>query len=57
VLDVRESKSRPTQGVLSVATRGYTQKGTLVVDMRRSVMVWKREFAPANDLFPVPQEH
>jgi acyl dehydratase len=56
VLDVRESKSRPTQGVLSVTTRGYKQDGTLIMESKRSVMVWKREFAPVNDLFPVPQQ-
>jgi acyl dehydratase len=56
VLDVRESKSRPTQGVLGVVTRGYKQDGTLIMESKRSVMVWKREFAPVNDLFPVPQE-
>ena len=55
VLDVRESNSRPTQGVLTVKTRGYNQKGTLIMESQRSVMVWKREFAPVNDIFPVPQ--
>lgn len=55
VLEIRESKSRPTQGVVSVKTRGYNQKGTLVMESQRSVMVWKREFAPVNDIFPVPQ--
>jgi acyl dehydratase len=55
VLDVRESKSRPTSGVLSVKTRGYNQKGVLVMESQRSVMVWKREHAPAIDIFPTPQ--
>jgi acyl dehydratase len=55
VLDVRESKSRPTSGILSVKTRGYNQKGVLVMESQRSVMVWKREHAPAIDIFPTPQ--
>ena len=55
VLDVRESNSRPTSGILSVKTRGYNQKGVLVMESQRSVMVWKREHAPAIDIFPTPQ--
>jgi acyl dehydratase len=54
VLEVRESKSRPEQGIVKVKSRGYNQKGQLVVELTRSVMVWKREFAPAHDIFPTP---
>jgi len=52
VLEVRESASRPTQGIVKVETRGYNQDGTLVIRYRRSVMVWKRAHAPARSLFP-----
>lgn len=52
VVDVRESRSRPTQGIVKVETRGYNQDGNLVIRYRRSVMVWKRDHAPARDLFP-----
>ena len=55
VLAVRESRSRPTQGIVSVRTRGYNQHGVLVIDLRRSVLVWKREHAPGRDIFPIPQ--
>jgi itaconyl-CoA hydratase len=47
VLDVRESRSNPTQGIVTVRTRGYKQDGTVVIRFKRSVMVWKREHAPA----------
>jgi itaconyl-CoA hydratase len=53
VLEVRESRSRPGQGILSVRTRGYNQRGEVVVEMRRSVLVWKREYAPVHGIFPV----
>jgi acyl dehydratase len=53
VLDVRESKSRPGQGILSVATRGFNQHGEVVVQMQRQIMVWKRDHAPVNDIWPV----
>ena len=52
VLEVRPSRSRPTQGVVKVETRGYNQDGDLVIRYRRSVMVWKREHAPRTDIFP-----
>jgi acyl dehydratase len=54
VTDVRESRSRPSQGIVSVKTRGYNQRGELVIEFKRSVMVWKRADAPVNDIFPVP---
>ncbi|HWC28976.1 MAG TPA: MaoC family dehydratase [Dehalococcoidia bacterium] len=52
VLQVRESQSRPEQGIVTVQTRGYNQDGVKVIELRRSVLVWKREFAPVRDLFP-----
>lgn len=53
VLEVRESRSRPDQGVVTVRTRGYDQDGHVVIDFKRTVMVWKRAAAPVNDVFPV----
>ena len=52
VLDVRPSRSRPSQGIVKVETRGYNQDGDLVIRYQRSVMVWKREYAPRMELFP-----
>lgn len=52
VLEVRESKSRPEQGIVTVKTRGLNQHGEMVVEMVRSVLVWKRESAPGKGLFP-----
>lgn len=42
VLDKRESKSRPTQGVVSVRTTGTKQDGTVVMTFERTVLVPKR---------------
>ena len=55
VLEVRESRSRPEQGILKVSTRGYNQHGQVVIEYARTVMVWKREHAPRLDIFPVPE--
>jgi acyl dehydratase len=55
VVETRESRSRPTQGIVKVETRGYNQHGDLVISYRRSVMVWKRADAPSKDIFPEPK--
>lgn len=46
VLSARESKSRPQQGVVEIQTTGYKQDGTIVLKYRRSVLIYKRGFAP-----------
>jgi hypothetical protein len=45
VLDKRESKSRPTAGVVTVRTRGRNQHGTVVCEFERSILIAKRGFA------------
>lgn len=52
VLEVRESRSRPSQGIVKVRTRGLKQDGTIVIEYSRSVMIWKRAHAPLRDTFP-----
>jgi len=56
VVEVRESRSRPQQGIVKVRTRGVKQDGTVVIDYVRSVMVWKRAHAPSRAPFPEPKE-
>jgi acyl dehydratase len=46
VLSARESRSRPEAGVVTVATEGYNSDATVVCSFRRTVLVYKREFAP-----------
>jgi acyl dehydratase len=55
VEEVRESRSRPEQGIVTVKTRGYNQHGETVIELRRSVLVWKRAHAPVRDIFPAPK--
>lgn len=52
IADLRDSKSRPHQGIVKVETRGYKQDGTMVIGFKRTVMVWRREYAPSIALFP-----
>lgn len=42
VLDKRESKSRPTAGVVTVETLGRNQDGTIVCVFERTILVAKR---------------
>lgn len=42
VLEKRESKSRPAQGIVTVATRAWKQDGTTVMTFKRSVLVPRR---------------
>ncbi len=39
VLEKRESKSRPGQGVVTVRTRGLNQRDEVVIDFERTVLV------------------
>jgi acyl dehydratase len=50
VEDLRESKSRPTVGIVTVRTRGLNQDGKVVLTFRRTVMVARRGHEP--DPFP-----
>ena len=45
VLDKRESKSRPTQGIVTVKTTGMKSDGTVFLSFERSVLVPKRGHA------------
>ena len=42
VLDMRESKSRPTRGIVTVRTTGKKQDGTVVMTFERSALIPKR---------------
>ncbi len=46
VLEARESKSRPTVGIVTVRTTGYNQRGETVITFKRTILVYKRGHAP-----------
>jgi acyl dehydratase len=45
VIDLRESKSRPTQGIVTFLHRAYNQKGELVAHCKRSGLQMKKPVA------------
>jgi len=46
VLEVRESKSRPTQGIVKVRTTGKKSDGTAFMSFERSILVPRRGHEP-----------
>lgn len=52
VLDKRESRSRPKQGIVTFKTTGYKHDGTVVMEYRRTILVFKRGFAPKRPDLP-----
>jgi len=45
VIDVRESRSRPTQGIVTIRTRGAKQDGTEVISFERAMLIPRRGHA------------
>jgi itaconyl-CoA hydratase len=52
VLEKRESKSRANVGIVSVKTTGFTQKGTVIIEFKRTFMVYKHGHVPQTVQFP-----
>ena len=46
VLEKRESKSRPNVGIVRFKTTGFTQDGTVVIEFKRTVMIYRRGHVP-----------
>ncbi len=50
VLNKRESKSRPHMGLVEIKTTGFNQDGRIVMEFRRSILVYKRAHLPQRPL-------
>jgi itaconyl-CoA hydratase len=46
VLHKRESHSRPSQGIVTVSTRGLNQDGVEVISFERTMLIYKRGKSP-----------
>ena len=46
VLEKRESKSKPNVGIVRVKTTGINQDGTVIIEFKRTFMVYKRGHVP-----------
>jgi itaconyl-CoA hydratase len=54
VLEKRESKSRPNVGIVRFKTTGYKQDGTVVIEFKRTVLVYRKGHVPAQP--PEPRQ-
>jgi itaconyl-CoA hydratase len=52
VLEKRESKSRRNVGIVTVKSTGYNQDGVVVIQFKRTMMVYRRGHVP-----PTPRIH
>lgn len=57
VLEKRESKSHPDQGIVSVKTRGITAEGKVIMEFNRKIMIYKKGCAPKIELGPKTAEN
>lgn len=46
VIQARESKSRPNVGIVQVQSFGYNQRGEIVISFKRTMMIYKKDYAP-----------
>ena len=47
VLELRESRSRPNVGIVTVRTSGFNQDGAEVISFKRTAMVYRRGHGPS----------
>jgi acyl dehydratase len=52
ILEKRESRSNPSVGIVSMRCRGLNQDGDVVIEFRRTFMVYKRDAPEVADTFP-----
>ena len=50
VLEKRESKSRPHQGIVTLKTLGFNQDGVVVIAFTRTILVYKQGHVPRMNL-------
>jgi acyl dehydratase len=56
VLEKRESSSKPNVGIVKIRTRGINQRREVVLEYRRTFMVYKRDAPEVAGAFPVTDE-
>lgn len=52
VISMRESRSRPSVGIVGVRCRGVNQRREVVIEFLRTFMVYKRDAPEVTDAFP-----
>jgi acyl dehydratase len=55
VLEKRESASRPNVGIVRVKTTGFNEHGTVIIEFKRTFLVYKRGEVPATSRVRPPE--
>lgn len=50
IIEKRGSRSRPTQGIVTVETRGIKQTNEIFMSFRRTILIYKKGHAPEYDI-------
>jgi acyl dehydratase len=56
ILDKRESKTNRSVGIVSMRCRGINQRSEVVIEFKRTFMVYRRDAPEVADTFPVTEE-
>ncbi len=56
ILELRESSSNPSVGIVSMRCRGVNQRGEVVIEFRRTFMAYRRGAADGLAAFPEPRD-
>ena len=56
ILDKRESKTSTNVGIVSMRCRGINQRREVVIEFKRTFMVYKRDAPEVTDTFPATDE-
>jgi itaconyl-CoA hydratase len=56
VLEKRDSRSKPSAGIVTIRTRGINQRREVVLEYGRAFMVYKRDAPEVADTFPRTDE-
>jgi len=56
ILEKRESSSNPSVGIVAMRCRGINQRHEVVIEFKRTFMVYKRDAAEVADSFPHTDE-
>jgi len=52
ITDLRESRSNPSVGIVTMRCRGVNQRREVVIEFQRTFMVYKRDAPEVEDAFP-----
>ena len=52
ILELRESKSNPSVGIVTMRCRGINQRREVVIEFKRTFMIYKRQAPEVESAFP-----